>query len=200
MVIENKNKVIELLRSTNRQNITKILRYLENTDFYIAPASTKYHGSYEGGLCEHSLNVYEQAIQLYDIECKIQPNIKNLINVNNIIISSLLHDVCKINLYNKIKKWKKDSNDKWVEYETYESTYQDLPVGHGEKSVIRILQNEFPLEECEILAIRWHMSSFDLSDSYETKQSFNEACSKTPLLPILMCADNLATRITELSC
>ena len=54
-----KEKFIELLKSTNRPGIEDLISFLEKTDFFTAPASTRFHGSFEGGLVEHSLKVYE---------------------------------------------------------------------------------------------------------------------------------------------
>lgn len=194
---QNKKKFLQILRSTNRKYISRVIDYLDNTDFYTSPASTKYHGNYEGGLCEHSLNVYEQAMYLYNVEKKIKKDISKYITEDNVIIASLLHDVCKISSYKTVEKWKKDSDNNWVKYQTYEHDYSNLPLGHGEKSLVRIMRTGFELKECEMLAIRWHMSAFDLSDSFDAKKSFDEASNQTPLVPIISCADVLAARITE---
>jgi len=148
---EVKNKIIDLLSSTGKAGIDKVVKYLEETDFFIAPASTNYHGNYEGGLAEHSLNVYEllkAKNSQYDLG----------LSEDTMIITAILHDVCKINLYHKCTKNRKnDKTQKWESYEGY--GYEDsFPIGHGEKSIIK-LQQFIKLTKDEILMIRWHMGA-----------------------------------------
>jgi len=193
----NKQKFLEILNSVDRKNIDSLIKVLETEGFFEAPASTKFHGNYPGGLVEHSLNVYTQAMYLYNIECKLKKDIAKNITKENVIIASLLHDVCKSNLYTIVKKWRKDDKNKWEQYDTYDHDYSNLPIGHGEKSVVKILLSGVELTEDEILAIRWHMGGFDISTYGDAKQSFNVAGDKSPLVPIIMCADVLASRITE---
>lgn len=193
----NKAKFIELIKKTHRPGSDTLIKYLEDSGFFTAPASTKFHGAYEGGLCEHSLNVYQQAAYLYKVECKIKPEVAQSVSEESIIIASLLHDVCKSEIYVTAKKWRKNAENKWEQYDTYEHDYSKFPMGHGEKSVIVILMNGFQLTEDEMLAIRWHMGAWDLSDYGESKSNFNAAGDKSPLLSIIMTADTLASRITE---
>ena len=185
-----------LLIMTKRDNINKVISNLEDIGFFQAPASTKFHGSYDGGLVEHSLNVYTQARYLFEVVKRVRPDVASTIKEENLIISSLLHDICKSKLYYKIKKWRKDANNKWEEYETYEKSYKDLPIGHGEKSVVMLLNWGFKLTEDEILAIRWHMGGFDINEYQDSKLSFN-AASEKPLTAIIVAADWLASRISE---
>ena len=185
-----------LLIMTKRENIDKVISNLEDIGFFQAPASTKFHGNYDGGLVEHSLNVYTQARYLLEVAKRIRPDVASTIKEDNLIIASLLHDICKSKLYYKIKKWRKDANNKWEEYETYEKSYKDLPIGHGEKSVIMLVNWGFKLTEDEILAIRWHMGGFDINEYQDSKLSFN-AASEKPLTAIIVAADWLASRIKE---
>lgn len=195
-----KNKFIELLKSTNRENIDVLIDNIDKEGFFEAPASTKFHGNYPGGLCEHSLNVYTQAMYIYKIECKLKKDLQNTVSSDNIIIASLLHDICKSDLYIIKKKWVKDDvNNKWNQEDVYDHDYSNLPIGHGEKSVIKILQYGVKLMENELLAIRWHMGAFDLSTYNDAKKSFNTAGDKNALVPIIMCADMLASRIMEVT-
>jgi len=148
---EVKAKIIVLLGSTGRTGIDKLVNYLEETDFFVAPASTNYHGNFEGGLAEHSLNVYELLK-----EKNIQFDLG--LSEETMIITALLHDICKVNLYHKCTKNRKnDKTQKWESYEGY-GFEDDFPVGHGEKSVIR-LQQFIRLTRDEILMIRWHMGT-----------------------------------------
>lgn len=193
---ENKAKIFNLLKSTKRKGIDNVISELDKSDFYIAPASSKFHGNYDGGLAEHSLNVYIQAMYIKKVQQKIRPDIINNINDNSIILCSILHDICKIGYYKKVKKWRKDPNNKWEEYETYDSDSKSMPLGHGEKSVIMLLKWGLELTEEEMLAIRWHMGAFDKPGYYASEQNFNES-SKIPLVSIISCSDMLATKITE---
>ena len=91
-----KDKIIELLKSTNREGMDKLIEFLEKSDFFKAPASTRYHGNYEGGLAEHSFKVYEILKEKINFAKMTVPE-------DTIIISALMHDICKTNFY-KIKK------------------------------------------------------------------------------------------------
>ncbi len=175
-----KENYIALLRSTNRPGIDELIEYLENeTDFFTAPASTQYHLNYEGGLLEHSLNVYNQLMN------------KNTENQESTIIVSLLHDICKANYYKKIMINKK-INNAWQQVESY-TTDDQYPLGHGEKSVI-LVQRFITLTEDEILAIRWHMGGFESKDNYKY---LNKAFSKCKLAFLLHEADMEATYLLE---
>ncbi|WP_035293809.1 HD domain-containing protein [Clostridium sp. KNHs214] len=150
-IFEVKERIINLLKSTEREGIDKVIKYLEETDFFVAPASTKYHGNYEGGLAEHSLNVcilLEKKNRQFDLG--LAPD--------TIAITALLHDICKVNLYHKCTKNRKnEKTQKWESYQGYgfEDTF---PVGHGEKSIIK-LQQFIRLSKDENLMIRWHMGA-----------------------------------------
>ncbi|MCD3223804.1 HD domain-containing protein [Clostridium botulinum] len=161
---KNKEKIIELLKNTERSGIERIIQYLEETDFFIAPASTKYHGNFDGGLADHSLNVYElfkKKNEQFDLG----------LSSDTLIITSILHDICKVNFYKKQTRWRKNDKGKWEGYEGY-ICENDFPIGHGEKSVIKLMQF-IKLSKEEIVLIRWHMGGFeskenqkDISNSY----------------------------------
>lgn len=178
-----KEKFIELLKSTNREGMEELLYFLENSDFYRAPASTKFHGAKEMGLLEHSLKVYELLkfkTEHLPIEMEIKPE--------SIIIIALLHDICKTNFYkidyrnakNELGVWEK------VPYYTIEDT---IPYGHGEKSVMMI--SEFiKLTNEEKYAIRWHMGFTEPKEVYST---LGAAYTKYPLALLMHEADLEAT-------
>jgi len=168
----------------NRKGKETLIDWLINeTDFFSAPASGKYHANYEGGLYEHSMNVLNYAKELYLISKKLDPNFPDL-SAESLIICSLHHDLCKTNFYGKESAWVKDGY-KWIEYETYKAgSKNDLPIGHGEKSVILILQQGFELTDDEMLAIRWHMGPYG-----ETGIDY-EISIKTPLVKLIHLADN----------
>lgn len=173
-----------LLRNTKRKGIDNLVSFLENeTDFFTAPASTKHHSAFAGGLLEHSLTVYE--ILRNDLDCTASSD--------SITISALLHDICKVNCYGtEIRNVKE--NGVWVEKEVY--TYQDdLPLGHGEKSLY-LISKFIKLTDEEAAAIRWHMGGFD-SAFRGGDRGLNIAFEKYPLAVLLHLADMKATYIVE---
>lgn len=176
---------VDLLRSTGRSGIEELILYLqEETDFFTAPASTKYHGAYEGGLLQHSMNVYE--VLRYDPD-------RNFSFSDSIIIVALLHDICKANCYHTEKRNVKE-NGVWVEKQVY--VFDDeLPLGHGEKSLY--LASKFiKLSDEEAAAIRWHMGAFD-NAFRGGDRGLNAAYEKYPLAVMLHMADMRATYLVE---
>ena len=174
----------KLLLSTKRPGIENLVQWLDNSDFKVAPASTRYHSNYEGGLLKHSLNVYE--------ECMRQQDLIKLFNVpkESIIITSLLHDICKVNYY-KMEMRNVKKNGAWVQ-EPYYTVEDMFPMGHGEKSII-IAQQYIQLTEVEIAMIRNHMGGFVDTSYFSSSNLFN----KYPESLILHMADMRATYILE---
>ena len=120
----NKERFIELLRSTKREGIEKLIDFLEKTDFFTAPASTRFHMSCEGGLLQHSLNVYDCLVNLGTTTGDVQEFQAagmrlDSIPQESIIIVALLHDLCKVNFYATEMRWRKDANQKWEQYPVY---------------------------------------------------------------------------------
>jgi len=196
--MSSKDRFVELLRSTGRNGVEKVVAALEALGFFEAPASTRFHGDHPGGLAEHSLAVYDQAISLREMEILKKPELASRLPVDSVVIASLLHDVCKADVYKEVEKFRKDKNNRWETYKTYGVDYSAFPLGHGEKSVIRLLQIGLEMTEDEILAIRWHMQGFDLSDSAEARACYTAACAKSPLVTLIMAADLLASHIMGL--
>lgn len=154
-----KEKFIELLKSTNRPGIEDLISFLEKTDFFTAPASTRFHGSFEGGLVEHSLKVYEI------LDYKAKNNVLKLeIPDDTIKIVSLLHDICKLNFYKVDYRNAKNALGEWekVPYYTIDDT---IPYGHGEKSVMMITEY-MKLTPEEKYSIRWHMGYTEPKENY----------------------------------
>ncbi|OAA90800.1 HD domain-containing protein [Clostridium coskatii] len=153
---EIKDKIIDLLINTDRKGIERVIKYLEESDFFGAPASTRYHGNYKGGLAEHSLNVYE-IFKKKNIEYDFG------LSDDTVKITALLHDLCKANFYTvSSRNMKKDG--KWIKVPYY-AVEDQSPFGHGEKSVI-LLQQFIRLSKEEILIIRWHMGGYEPSQNY----------------------------------
>ena len=178
------NEYKELLLSTKRPGIKDLVAWLEGTDFIYAPASTRYHSAHQGGLLEHSLNVYYELIR--------QQDVIKLLNIpqDTLLITALLHDICKVNYYKEdITNVKK--NGTWVQ-EPYYTVDDYFPVGHGEKSII-VAQEFIKLNDIEIAMIRGHMGGF-VSDPY-----FNVSAlyNKYPEAVLLQMADMRATYLVE---
>ena len=179
-----KEKFIQLLRKTNREGIEDLINFIEEkTDFFTAPASTRFHGSHEGGLLEHSMKVYEI------LDYKIKNNVIDLhVPEDTIIIVSLLHDICKVNFYKVDYRNAKNARGEWekVPYYTIEDT---IPYGHGEKSVM-MLTEYIKLTSEEKYSIRWHMG---FSEPKEVYSSLGAAYKKYPLALLVNEADLEAT-------
>jgi hypothetical protein len=179
-------------KNIKREGADKLLEYLlsKSSDFFSAPASTRFHGSYEGGLVEHSVNVYRCLVDYLARE-----RVKNTYNMiyddETIAIVSLLHDLCKINCYIPGTRNVKDASGVWQKVPTYE--YEDkLPYGHGEKSVY-IITGFMRLTREESFAIRYHMGFSGLED----KRSIGDAFEQFPLAFALCTADMEATYFIE---
>ena len=200
MATENKYKseFIEILKDTGRENIDYVIEDLEDLGFFEAPASSKNHFNFEGGLVEHSLNVYKIAIMLKEQMIKLRPDIVNRIPDDSIAIAALLHDVCKADIYKKVVKKVKNEIGVWEPQESYNIDYSNFPLGHGEKSVIILLRSGLDLSDDEIIAIRWHMGGWDLPfQSSEMIASNKKAKDVCPLLTLIHTADTLAAGILE---
>lgn len=186
-----------LLLSTNREGIDKVIEFVKGTDFYTAPASSKFHSNYPGGLLDHSLSVYALADKYKDVILSEKPELIDKLKDESIIITSLLHDICKTCLYVQTNKFKKDaSTGSWVSYLGYELN-DTFPIGHGEKSVIMLQNIGLTLYPDEMLAIRYHMGMYDDSNS-SLKQAQFSASKLTPLVPILQMADFTSSSMMEI--
>ena len=197
-----KTEFNELLRSTNRPGIENLINWLEtSTDFYVAPASQMYHGAFPGGLLSHSLNVYHAALEFREVYNKIALPEKNVdtIKDDQLILATLLHDLCKTNIYKEKEKWYKDEAQQWHKYMSYEIV-DSLPWGHGAKSCL--LAQYFIYLENEVIApIMWHMASLDNAitnptNKYENKPMM-QSLQTIPLTIILQQADMAASFMME---
>lgn len=197
-IMEDKERYESLLRETGRRGIENVLRELNGLGFYEAPASTRFHGSRPGGLLQHSLNVYDEAVAIREIQLRLKPDAGERLPLESVAIASLLHDVCKAEVYRPETKKRKNAQGQWEAYDGYGVDYSAFPLGHGEKSVIRLLRWGLEMTDDEIIAIRWHMSGFDLAfQSPESRANYSTATDKCPLLAVLRAADGLASHILE---
>lgn len=175
-----------------RPGADKLLEYLKSnsSDFFTAPSSTRFHGAYEGGLVEHSINVYHclvdylsrnRAKELYQMDYSPE----------SVAIVSLLHDLCKINFY--VVDYRNAKNDKGVwEKVPYYRIEDTMPYGHGEKSVY-IISSYMKLSREESFAIRYHMGFSGIED----KNSIGRAFEMFPLAFAVSVADMEATYFLE---
>ena len=188
-----KEKFIEIYSSKiKREGADKLLEYLLSpaSDFFTAPASARFHSSYEGGLVEHSVNVYE-CIRSYLESDRVKQTFGFEYSEESVAIVSLLHDLCKVNVYKKGFRNVKDEEGRWQRVDTFE--YDDrLPYGHGEKSVY-IISGYMKLTREEAFAIRYHMGY----SSTEDPRNVSLAFEMFPLAFALSTADSEATYYIE---
>ena len=195
-----KEEFIELLRSTHREGVEDLLEGLENMGFFTAPASANHHLNTEGGLVQHSLNTCKAALMVWEGMAAIKPGLEKEVERESVIIASLLHDVCKSDIYFRTVKKKKTAIGTWEDNEGYKVSYKNFPMGHGEKSVILLLCNGIALSDDEMLAIRWHMGAWGINmNSYEDQRCFDTSQKLYPLVTIIQVADKLAANIMERS-
>lgn len=185
-----KNLVYEFI---NRDGINEFMEWLETkTDFYVAPASTRFHLNREGGLLQHSLNVLDETMRL----CKIYYSEDELNNaMESIVLTTLFHDLCKANSYSKyLKNVKNQDTGRWEQVEAYQYDVK-LPFGHSQKSVI-LLQHFMRLKVDEIAAVLGHMgfsdSSFKGGDGY-----VGDILEKYKLALMVHMGDLVASKLTE---
>lgn len=187
----NQERFIQIFQEKiTREGADKLLDFLQKSDFFTAPASTRYHGACEGGLLQHSLNVY-------DCLCDIlaRPRMKELYGITyseeSIAIAGLLHDICKVNFYKVSTRNVKDETGRWTTVPYY--TIEDpLPYGHGEKSVYMI-SAYMKLTRDEAFAIRYHMGFSGTEDV----GNVGRALEMFPLAYATVCADMEAAFIME---
>ena len=166
-----KEEFITLLKQIDREGMDKLIEFLNRSDFFEAPASTRFHGCFKGGLLEHSMKVYEI------LKTKTEDS-------DSVKIIALLHDICKVNYYKTDYRNAKNEQGVWEKVPYY--TVDDLiPYGHGEKSVMMI--SEFiKLTPEERYAIRWHMGFTEPKELYGT---IGQAYKKYPVALLVHEAD-----------
>lgn len=175
-----KEEFIALLKSINRDGIDRLINWIEKSSFFIDPASSNHHGAFEGGLVQHSLNVYNRLKELVG-------------DSDSTKIIGLLHDVCKIGSYEINYRNVKDENGVWTQVPFYKHKKEAFAFGHGEKSVYMI-STFIKLKKEEALAIRWHMGAYEPKEMYGY---LGEAISECPLIIYTHTADMLATYVDE---
>lgn len=193
LTVDAKTRFIEIYNSKiNREGADALLSFLtsKSSDFFKAPASARYHNAKEGGLVEHSLNVYDCLCDYLS-----RDRVKNQYCLNyseeSIAIVSLLHDLCKVNVYKPGFRNVKDEFGVWQKVPTYE--FDDkMPYGHGEKSVY-IISGYMKLTREEAFAIRYHMGF----SGEEDNRNVGKAFELYPLAFALNTADMEASYFVE---
>ncbi len=181
-------------REIHRAGADRLLAWLETTDFFRAPSSTRFHGSYEGGLVEHSLNVYHCLCD-YMSRSRVRDVYGMDYSQESIAIVSLLHDLCKVDFYQTDYRNAKNEKGVW-EKVPYYTIRDSLPYGHGEKSVYIIsgfLYGEGRLTRDEAFAIRYHMGFTGPEDTNQIARAFEQF----PLAFALSVADMEASYFVE---
>lgn len=216
---ENIARFEKIMEAVKRPGKDALMNYIRKSDFYTAPASTKFHLSCEGGLLQHSLDVFDALVWRTGCTEKdghaaftVAGCAKFNVSMESLIIVSLLHDICKTNFYKtemrnqktydpeKVKnassyQVKKDNSGSfiWEQVPVY-AVDDKNPYGHGEKSVMMI-EEFMKLTMEERYAIRWHMGMGDCT--YSECQAFNASCEKFPLVLFLHNADQEASHFME---
>ena len=152
MSLDYKQEFLDVYKQNiQRRGADRLLEWLTNTDFFTAPASTRFHAAYEGGLVEHSLNVYRVMMKKHFVE--------GADDLESATICTLLHDICKAGFYAVEFRNRKNDAGVW-EKVPYYTVNDRFPYGHGEKSVF-LIERFMRLKNEEAVAIRWHMGGFD---------------------------------------
>ena len=189
----NRERFIDIFRSNiKREGADKLLDYLTgpSSDFFTAPASTRYHNAWEGGLCAHSLNVYD-CLRDYLQRETVRGKYGLLYSPESIAVVALLHDLCKVNIYKVSSRNVKDEYGRWKTVPYYEFDDQ-LPYGHGEKSVY-VIGGYMKLTREEAFAIRYHMGFSEEGNVRNVGAAFE----MFPLAVALSIADTEATFFVE---
>ena len=173
-------------REVSRPGADRLLEWLSSTDFFKAPASTRFHGACEEGLVMHSLNVYHALMDRFFEEGD---------NPESMAICGLLHDLCKANYYKAgSRNVKNEATGQWEKVPVF-MVEDQFPYGHGEKSVY-LIERFIRLKPAEAVAIRWHMGGFD-DAARGGCRAISEAYDTYPLAVKLHLADLTATYLME---
>jgi len=183
----------EDMKSLKRHGLTSVLNFLYKSDFFTAPASTKYHSNAENGLLVHSYFVRENALKI--------GNLYNLEH-DSLILTAWLHDVCKIGLYEtydkNIKVTTETGRNQWIQITEYKITEnEEFPMGHGSKSVLMLLKLGLEMNDDEVSAILNHAGAFNTFD-YSSTTGLIKSFETYPLSLIIHFADLRSSSYDEL--
>lgn len=168
----------------HRQGAKELLEWIQKTDFFTAPASTKFHCACESGLVMHSVSVFNTLMEKHFDETTD--------NIESFAICALLHDLCKAQFYKvSTRNVKNEETGQW-EKVPYYAVEDSFPYGHGEKSVF-LIERFMRLKIDEAMAIRWHMGGFDEGGGFAISQAYE----RYPLAVKLHLADLESTYLKE---
>lgn len=171
-------------KGCSEQEVSRFCQWIQSTDFFSAPASTRFHGSFEGGLCKHHMDVYNEAVDLLKL-----PKFKNVDSTSAYLVA-LVHDFCKIGLYVPyMRNVKNEDTGRWEQVRAYKYDKPQYPLGHGVASMY-VAQQFMRLTREECLAVRWHMGSYSVCKNEESE--YQEAADRYPLVLLLHIADRLS--------
>lgn len=192
----NFERFIQLLQdNVKRDGIDRLIEWLKAKDTKVAPASTKYHCAFEGGLVLHTLNVYNRLHKL--VQSEYGDGIP--FSTETLAIVSLLHDISKVDHYTIQYRNTKDENGDWVQvpfFQTKDVKDRFIYGGHAMNSVY-IVRTFLKLTYQEELAILHHMGGFDFTEDSISVKNISEAFTKSPLALLLHQADAQATYLDE---
>lgn len=168
---------------------SKLIEWLVSTDYFYAPASTRFHDSVDGGLFIHSKRMYDALVHMNEL-------VGGGYSKETLFYVGFFHDLCKVNIYKPKEVWYKDDKDKWQSKPGW-VVEDNFPFGHGEKSVL-LLNQYVDLTKEEMLAIRYHMGGFEANVAVGTweKNTYYRAKDMTGLVSLAISADNMAVAMT----
>lgn len=185
-VMLNKKRYIELLMSTKRTGMSELIDHLEKNRFFTSPASAQYHNAFDGGLCDHSLKVLDILV------AKCEQLVPGKYSESTMIVTALLHDICKAGKYINGQRWRKDAHNKWESYPGYSYADEVVHLGHGSKSVY-IARTFIELTATEAMGIFWHMGLTTTPNTYD----FSNAAAECPLAVLMHTADIESSYVME---
>lgn len=186
--VDLKERFLQLFRqNVTRDGSEELLKWLLTTDFFTAPASTKYHCACAQGLLLHSLSVYDTMMNKQFVQGED--------SLESFTLCALLHDLCKAQFYKiSSRNVKNEETGQW-EKKAFYQVEDSFPYGHGEKSVY-LIERFIRLKPAEATAIRWHMGGFD--DACRGGSfSISQAYEKYPIAVKLHLADLESTYLHE---
>lgn len=193
---QNRKKYLDLVNSITRDfDKNRLIGWLDRgSDFFIAPASTKYHGAYEGGLCEHSLNVYHVLVKLIEATKSLKPDLPDF-DSDTIKIVALCHDLSKANFYEKYwRNVKNQDSGKWEQLQEYKVRDERFIFGNHEQNAEYIARSLIPLTQEESVAILHHMGGLGYDSA---KTDVSEVFDAYPLAALLHAADLMSCYVLE---
>lgn len=171
-------------RGLGKDRWDRYVKWLSDTDFDVAPASSRYHGCYRGGLLEHHLDMYNETIDLLELE-----KFKDVRHSSAYLVV-LTHDYCKIGLYEEYdRNVKNETTGQWEKVKAYRYGKPQFPLGHGVTSAY-LVDKLIPLNLEEYMAIRWHMGEYNCCDN--EMSDLQEARDRYPLVLLTQMADRLS--------